>query len=205
MYLKEEIDMFKLFLVLGIIVFLIVLPFVVKDKRIFFLWIGGLAVWIIGLTVLNRIACGPNSHDVKIMKPQAKVIVDYIVKNGIPKSLGDIPDLPYVLVECNRQEAYMAKHSSDIVKSRKDAGGIKVKEKCFFKKEDKLYRVKLRFFDSYTFTTNSGGEVNVHSLASKTSISYTLKINKRNNWKIDKYSPHIYSTNDTGICRTFRQ
>jgi len=174
MYLKEEIDMFKLFLVLGIIVFLIVLPFVVKDKRIFFLWIGGLAVWIIGLTVLNRIACGPNSHDVKIMKPEAKAIADYVVKNGVPKSLKDIPDLPYGLVECEHIQHNL--------------------ERCIFYRNNAKYRTEIYIL----------GDMSIEIYADKTDTGLRYDLNKysNNQWEISK-SNISYSGKSSGFCAPF--
>jgi len=41
--------------------------------------------------------CGPNRSDVKAMKPMAEAIKSYVLKNGMPKSLNDIPNLPYEL------------------------------------------------------------------------------------------------------------
>jgi hypothetical protein len=40
------------------------------------------------------------------MKPMAQKISAYIVKNGIPESLKDIPDLPYGLEGCRRETTY---------------------------------------------------------------------------------------------------
>ena len=61
----------------------------------------------IGMLALSgcSLFCGPNMSDVGVMKPMAQKISDYIVKNGIPESLKDIPDLPYGLVECNKKRA----------------------------------------------------------------------------------------------------
>jgi len=60
-------------------------------------------VFIVSLVMFNayyNFTCGPNSADVKVMKPMAEKISAYIVKNGIPESLQDIPDLPYGLEGC---------------------------------------------------------------------------------------------------------
>jgi hypothetical protein len=51
--------------------------------------------------IFAKVHCGASLKDVSVMKPMAEAISNYIVKNGIPKSLEDIPDLPYEL-ECGQ-------------------------------------------------------------------------------------------------------
>jgi hypothetical protein len=66
-------------------------------------WIIVIPVVLFVLLIVARVAfCGPNSSDVKVMKPMAEKISDYIVKNGIPESLEDIPNLPYELKDCKK-------------------------------------------------------------------------------------------------------
>lgn len=54
--------------------------------------------------VIVSCTCGPNPKDVAVMKPMVEKISDYIVKNGIPKSLKDIQGLPYEL-ECSKSNS----------------------------------------------------------------------------------------------------
>jgi len=68
--------------------------------------VGGFVLGVFGFNALYHHTCGPNSADVKVMKPMAEKISDYIVKNGIPESLKDIPDLPYGLVGCEKETTY---------------------------------------------------------------------------------------------------
>jgi len=51
-------------------------------------------------------ACGPNPKDVAVMKPMAEKIADYIVKHGIPKSLEEIPGLPYKIYQKENKTFY---------------------------------------------------------------------------------------------------
>ena len=69
--------------------------------------VGGFVLGVFGFNALYHHTCGPNSADVKVMKPMAEKISDYIVKNGIPKSLKDIPDLPYGLVGCRKNSIFL--------------------------------------------------------------------------------------------------
>lgn len=39
--------------------------------------------------------CGPDPKEVEVMKPQAEVITNYILKHEIPESMAEIPNLPY--------------------------------------------------------------------------------------------------------------
>ena len=66
-----------------------------------------MAVSTLGVLVLSgcSLFCGPDMSDVRVMKPMAQKISDYIVTHGIPKSLKDIPDLPYGLEGCNKNRA----------------------------------------------------------------------------------------------------
>ncbi|NOR56378.1 MAG: hypothetical protein GQ531_09235 [Sulfurovum sp.] len=190
-------------LIISMVVVLLIVAFVSDDTKLMIRIFLGFIVLIGLMVVIGNYSCGPNSHDVKVMKPQAKAIADYIVKKGIPKSLKDIPDLPYVLVECEREENYMAKRLNVIVESKKNAGGINIAETCVFKKLNSTYQVKLRFYDSYILPSNSGGEVRLYRTISKTGVSYGFKENEKNNFEIDTYSPNIYSIKSSSICKSF--
>ena len=91
-------------------------------------------------------ACGPNPKDVAVMKPMAEKIADYIVKHGIPKSLEEIPGLPYEL-EC-------------------DQSG----KKCHYLKDDK-YKVEL-----YYAISKQEPVIEFFNKRSKTGIQYWFKL-----------------------------
>jgi len=193
--------MFALFLVLGIIMFLIVLPFVTKDKRVFILWISGLAIWIIGLTLFRTFACGHNKHDVNIMKPQANAIIDYIVKNGIPKSMGDISTIPYELMQCKKEIQYKARHYEPL-KSKEGAEYAEIDEQCIFFNRKNSYIVRLRFHQYYNSISSVDGYINIENINSKTSINYDIDSDEFGIIKRNK-EPDIRSGNHSGICASF--
>jgi len=71
----------------------------VSMKRLFISY----ALILISYHLYVSYSCGANSADVKVMKPMAEAVSSYIIKNGIPKSLEDIPNLPYELEGCERE------------------------------------------------------------------------------------------------------
>ena len=91
--------------------------------------------------------CGPNMSDVKVMKPMAQKISDYIVKNGIPESLKDIPDLPYGLEGCKHIEKNF--------------------EECSFFRNNKKYEVEIYIL--------GGVDITVSSLETETGLRHELK------------------------------
>ena len=66
-------------------------------------WIIAIPLILLALFILLRVLfCGPNKLDVRKMKPMAEKVSQYIITNGSPESLKNIPDLPYELVECRK-------------------------------------------------------------------------------------------------------
>jgi len=124
--------------------------------------------------------CSPNKEDIAIMKPMAEKIADYIVANGIPKSLEDIPDLPYEVEGCENNY------------------------KCYFIKENKY---KVTFGSPIN---NTVYELNIYSEVGNTGIDYFfMRKDERiifhnmhgfGNLK----NPNIYSNNTIGICNPMR-
>lgn len=194
--------MFQLFLLLGIIMFLIVLPFVTKDKRVFVLWMSGLVIWIVGLMAFRAFACGPDSYDVKIMKPQVKAIAEYIVKNGIPKSLEDIPSLPYALKECERKVQYEAGYY-EVLKSKEGAEYIVIEEKCMFLNQKKTYDLRLWFVKHYKSFSSSHGNIYLSNKVTETTVEYGIDSDEKGTYLIAKNNPRIYCSKSYGICASF--
>jgi hypothetical protein len=95
--------------------------------------------------------CGPNRADIKVMKPQAEAITAYILKNGIPESMADTPDLPYVLENCKWTKKNV--------------------EWCSFKVDDKKYSLEL-----YNISTLY---ITIYNDISKTGIHYMLRQNEK--------------------------
>ena len=121
--------------------------------------------------------CRPNEGDVKVMKPMGKVISNYIIKHGIPKSLKDIPDLPYALIGCNKSQENV--------------------EDCNFFLNEVRYDLTL-----YEYHIGSLS-IKIKNRISKTGIYYNLKRNNRHSgWDLVKEK--AYSSKSTGICNPMR-
>ena len=166
---------FWVLMLILILMFVVFFGFIVKKKPIKKLLLGYLGV-LVGYFFLVDFACGPNSHDVKIMKPQAKAIAEYIVKNGIPKSLGDIPNLPYELVECEHRQHNL--------------------EQCIFYRVNKKYRTEIYILGDI--------DIEIFSYETKTGLRYELNNNSNKQWAVSK-NDIVFSSKSSGICRTFRQ
>jgi hypothetical protein len=78
--------------------------------------------------LFSKIYCGPSLIDIYRMKPMAEKISTYIVKHGIPKSLKDIPDLPYGL-ECDSsgKECYFKNGEYEVRFYKPSYGGYELK------------------------------------------------------------------------------
>ena len=178
-----------LYMVVGSISGFLYIPILVILLSIFIV-VGGkyglkgvgvsILVFIVNLIIFNayyNFTCGPNSADVKVMKPMAKKISDYIVKNGIPKSLKDIPDLPYELEGCEKKQKNL--------------------EKCIFHTNNREYEVEI-----YILGDTS---IEIYSEKTKTGLRYKLKKNSSSNqWLIDEQDIK-YSSKNSGICNPLRQ
>jgi len=152
-------------------------------------------------------SCGPNSADVKVMKPMAEKISEYIVKNGIPKSLKDIPDLPYGLEGCKSEQTYYKfdnKVFANIeVPLKKDAEFKIVKEKCHFKKKNRSYYIHI--IGEYNFIPNKKSlDINIGNKNSKTWDNLTFYSDKNKTIFVDK-EINFGSSNTSGICNTLKQ
>ena len=135
-----------------------------------------IAIWAM-LVVARFFSCGPNSADVKVMKPMAEKISEYIVKHGIPKSLKDIPDLPYGLEGCEYEESNY--------------------EKCYFDEKKYSANIFIPYPPLY--------EIRLFAEKSKTVIYYDFEVNADGKFTLKTENSHIYSSNTNGICTQLRQ
>jgi len=160
-------------LILLIVVLLIVIAMSKNKKKTSLVALGILVSYHLYVSY----KCGPNKKDVSVMKPMAEAISNYIVKNGIPKSLKDIPDLPYELEGCKYVEINV--------------------EQCFFKQKNKKYQTEMYLI------AKSGVDISIRNNNIETGLRNSLK-NKNNQWFILK-SNIAYSGNTSGICNPMRQ
>ena len=140
-----------------------------------------------GFNAYYKHACGPNSADVKVMKPMAQAISDYIIKHGVPESLEDIPDLPYGLVGCERDKEY------------------DYQENCKFKNQT----IELYFrYGKYMINKKMQEEVNMEMRKIVNNITETgllVDFKKKNNSFIQLGKIKLYSGKTSGICKPWRQ
>jgi len=178
------------FLYIPILVLLLVV-FVVVGGKHGLKGVGvSILVFIVNLVMFNayyNFTCGPNSADVKVMKPMAEKISDYIVKHGIPKSLKDIPDLPYGLEGCERDKEF------------------DYQENC--KIENKMMNLYFKH-GKYTIDDKIYEEANLemrHVVNNTTKTGLLMEFEKKNNSFVQVDEVKIYSGKTDGICNSMRQ
>ncbi len=148
-------------------------------KKTFAVFAGFLAVLILFNFYVDK-TCGPNAKDVEIMTPQAEAISNYILKNGLPESLGEIPDLPYKLQDCKWTEKNV--------------------EWCYFDMSEKKYSTRLYFVD---YHKGIDIDIRIHNKKSDTGIYTEIEKKSNTTYKIvDHLKP--YSTKNDGICNPLR-
>ena len=168
--------LFAMIFILSLVVIIVGLNTDKQSKAVHKIFFVSVAI-IVGFYTYAKYTCGPNRADVKVMKPMAEKISEYIVKNGIPESLKDIPDLPYGLVRCE-------KHQKNL-------------EKCIFYKNNTEYESEIYILgDVY---------IEIYSKQTKTGLRYELtKNSSTKNWLINK-SNIAFSSKNSGICNPMRQ
>ncbi len=189
------------FMLVIIILFMVAVS---KNRlRVFYIL---LTVYGVGISILYIIdknnyerECTPNVQDVAVMKPQAKVISDYILKHSIPESLAMIPDLVYPLERCEQKDEYLDEDHKLAVK--RIAHRVIVEEICSFMTNNKKYEVKI-------FFSPVQQELKLHSPETSTWIAYSFQYTEdKNGFKLTKTpndNPHIYDNKTDGICTPFR-
>lgn len=163
-------------LVLMVVTLVIMLILQQGIKRIL-LTFGGFLI-VIGIFYLYVVkTCGPNPKDVEVMTPQTEVITNYVLKNGVPKSMQEIPNLPYQWDRCERTSKNV--------------------EWCYFHVNGNSYGSRLYFL------TGSEIFIRTYNEKSETGVSTSLKYQSNDIRFIPKLTP--YSTKHDGVCNPMRQ
>jgi hypothetical protein len=133
------------------------------------------------------------------MKPMAEKISDYIVKHGIPKSLKDIPDLPYGLEGCKRSEEYLNSDNNGGMKEVEKEKAIlyNLREECHFKNIELSYWLQRDLKENDVSITIKMVSTN------RTVLEYGLGAEKGKNLSLSMKD--IGSYKSSGICNPMRQ
>ena len=187
---------------LGIVIVGTIVVAVSMRKKVLY----GFLALALGFFIYAKCTCGPSFSDVRVMYPMAEKISDYIVKNGIPKSLKDIPDLPYEFVGCaNKQTYYKFDHKvfTNIEVSLKKNAEFEVKDiTCHFTNKKRHYFISID--GTYEFKNSGSLMLEIKNDNSKTGIQYAFIINNKGQIYID-HKGNPYSSKTSGICNPMRQ
>jgi len=163
------------FIVLVLIIFIMLVVLIIqlfRRKPVKKLLLSYVAIFV-GYHLYVSYTCGPNRSDVKVMKPMADAITKYLLKNGIPKSLDEIPNLPYKLEGCKGNDS-------------KD-------KSCIFYTNNRRYNIKLVKYLEISY------DLRVFAPNSYTGILVDFKIVNGGNFELEKSTnkspnPLIYSS-----------
>jgi hypothetical protein len=166
---------------------------------------------IIGLFILyTNKACGPNAKDVEIMTPQAEAISNYILENGLPNSLAEIPDLPYKLEGC-KKETQFTDQNLQTMKDKNLADHIIKNEECFFNTDHSHYLIQVSVVEKFKGNKYAYGTLKLYSNENQTGIDYIYIYDaNKMQWEYKKFlndtnrNPRIYDNKTSGICNTLR-
>jgi len=149
---------------------------------------------------ITQLICGPSPIDVYRMRLMAKPISSYIVKNGVPNSLKDIPGLPYEL-ECDGvKEEYLAMNYINMVPTQKNKAELYNKrENCYFNNTKLSYWLQQDLKDKKSRRTIS---IRMFS-PDETFYDFGLFENDRGQFVMSKVN--IGSSKISGICNPMRQ
>ena len=120
--------------------------------------------------------CSPNKEDIAIMKPMAQKIADYIVANGIPESLENIPNLLYMVEGCEKEMPNV--------------------ENCKLIENNIMYDIEL-----YKYSINEFS-IKIFDKTSEVGLIYNLEEALNHKWIIKEIKP--YSSKTSGICNPMR-
>ena len=141
------------------------------------------------------ILCGPNQVDVEVMKPMAQKISEYIVKNGIPESLKDIPDLPYALKECKKETVYGPSITTYFTEGAQWKGNTEI---CTFKNITLRFRLTKHLKEKDAKWDGSLEMDSTHD----TGLYNSIEQNQDNKFTFNNIR---FSGKKSGMCKSWRQ
>ena len=162
---------------------------VVLGSFIFGLW---------GFSRYYNYTCNPNQADVEVMRPMAEKISDYIVKNGIPRSLKDIPDLPYKLKECKKEITYRDENDQRMKYIPETLKREEKMEICTFKNITIRFRLDKNLKEK---DAKWDGSLRMRS-SSDTALYNSIEQNQENKFIFNNIR---FSGKKSGMCKAWRQ
>ena len=140
----------------------------------------------------KRLLCTPDHKVVDASLPLAKVIVEYVEKNGVPKYFSKIENLPYELKECTEK--------TEIISPNADDSTIENTEKCFFEHQGKKYFVKI---ESAGLKGKGFHVVYIEIKQHSTKCEYVIRLGVENDlWKHEHYPhPNMWKKSSLWICK----
>jgi len=160
--------------------------------------IGSFVFGLWFFSIYYQHTCEPNKEDVKVMKPMAEAIRDYIVKHGVPERLEEIPNLPYRLENCKKEITYGDENDiprSYVTKNSKWEESIEV---CYFKN----ITLSLRFVKNLK-DEKKGLEGSLRMDSSHGTVSSVFIYQIRNGQFV--FQDIHFSGKISGICNPMRQ
>jgi hypothetical protein len=182
------------FIFIGIVVVGTVVVAVSKRKKVFY----GFLVLALGFFIYAKCTCGPSFSDVRVMYPMADKISGYITKHGIPKSLKDIPNLPYELEGCVRSEEYLNMIDGYMKKVSKEKAIL-----YNFREECSYSNIKLQFWLQNFLEEHTIGISLTMNSADETYLEYGGGAGEDE--KIRFNEKNIGSSKTSGICNSMKQ
>ena len=153
---------------------------------------------IIGFYILTQLCCAPNPFDMYKMTPMAEKISTYIEQNGIPKSLKDIPDLPYELKECKKEITYGDENDIPRTYKTEKSRWVDIEERCHFK------NITLHFGLGKSLKFKKDKWVGTLSMNSSHNTVLGMDTNEHNNSKF-YFDEMGFQGKTSGICNSLKQ
>ncbi len=161
-------------------------------QKIVLVIIGIVVVIVLMFNILKTIRCSPDEKVKEVALPLATVIIKYIEKNGVPKSLQEVQEIPYQLKDCN-----ITRHEE----SMRDYISIEDREKCYFITKDKKYKLRVE----HSHSTNNYGRyrhIYINIKQNKTEYMYQIYYDKKiKKWLYEHYpNANVYHYSTRAIC-----